>query len=385
MADGSEVPAVVMAFDAVEQADRRVAGLSVVARQFLACIQAGLSRITVVLPAGSQLDKRTIADIERLRSGHAAVRIVDRPPPEFPGSTLHFLRPLRLVRPDTLLDFAQSECAFLTFQGEPVVVRTGAAASAAAEAPADTVIALDRPGASHRVLCQCGKPMDGLISRYLNRPVSRRISGLLLRIPGARPMHATAMTAVLAIGMFAALLSGGQWGLVLGGVLYQAASVVDGVDGEMARATARSSRLGAAADSLIDMATNLGFLLGIALYAIRAGDGAAAMAGVVALVAIPIGLALIGATALGRGEPLGFDLVKRRITAPASGGSAWMRRLGRVGVILTSRDCYALIFSLLAVCGLVRAILFLVALAAVLWLAVVLFVIAAPRPRDDPA
>lgn len=383
MTDGVELPTVVIAFDDVAQADRRIAGMSVLGRQLMACFQAGMSRIGVQLPAGSRLDRRTLEDLERLGGGDVAVRVVEGPVPESPGDTLHLLRPLRLLRSDVLRQFARSGSASLTCRGETLIARTGLAASGAGEAPTDAVIALERPGASHRVLLQCGKPMDGLISRYLNRPVSRRISGVLLRIPGARPMHATAVTAVLAIGMFAALLSGGPWGLALGGLLYQAASIVDGVDGEMARATARSSRLGAAADSLIDMATNLAFLLGVALHVFRTGDMAAVHAGVAALLTIPVGLALIGATALARGEPLGFDLVKHRISAPGSGTTGWRQRLGRLGIVLTSRDCYALIFSLLAVAGLASAILFLVALAAVIWVAVVLVVLAGLWFGDD--
>lgn len=373
MADGVELPTVVIAFDDVGHADRRVAGLSVLGRQLMTCIQAGFSRIAIVLPAGSRLDDRTIEDLDRLRSPDLAVSVADRP--ETGVDALHLQRPLRLLRPATLSQFAHSDCAALTCQGETIVVRTGPTASGTREVLADAVIALERPGASQRVLRQCGKPMDGLVSRYLNRPVSRRISAVLLRIPAARPMHATVLTAALAIGMFAALLSGASWGLVLGGLLYQAASIVDGVDGEMARATARSSRFGAAADSLIDMATNLAFLLGVAVHASRVGDLTAVHAAMVALLLIPLGLALIGATALGMGESLGFDLVKRRITAPGSGGSAWKRKLGRLGVILTSRDCYALIFSLLAVCGLASIILFLVALAAAIWIVVVLVVL----------
>lgn len=383
MANGGELPAVVIAFDDVAEADRRIAGMSVLGRQVMTCIQAGLSRVTVHLPADARLAKRTIEDLGRLRRDDSEVRLVDGPLPEFPGDTLHSVRPLRLLRPDLLLHFARSGGASLTFQGESIVARADPTASGAMEVPADAVIALERPGASHRVLLQCGKPMDGLISRYLNRPVSRRISGVLLRIPDARPMHATAMTALLAIGMFAALLSGGPWGLALGGLLYQAASIVDGVDGEMARATARSSRLGAAADSLIDMATNLAFLLGVAIHAFHTGDMAAVHAGIAALLTIPVGLALIGATALARGEPLGFDLVKHRISAPGAGNAGWRQRLGRLGVILTSRDCYALVFSLLAIFGLARAILFLVALAALIWVLVVLVVLGGLWFRDD--
>ena len=59
---------------------------------------------------------------------------------------------------------------------------------------------------------------------------------------------------------------GGEAGLVLGGLLFHAASVLDGVDGEMARATLRTSPSGATLDSAVDLATNFLFLAGITVH-----------------------------------------------------------------------------------------------------------------------
>ena len=80
-----------------------------------------------------------------------------------------------------------------------------------------------------------GKPGDGLVSRWLNRPISQRITWFVLAIPGIRPIHVTVFNGLLAVPMLLLLLSGQGWGLILGAILYQAASVLDGVDGEMAR------------------------------------------------------------------------------------------------------------------------------------------------------
>jgi CDP-L-myo-inositol myo-inositolphosphotransferase len=53
-------------------------------------------------------------------------------------------------------------------------------------------------------------------------------------------------------------------GLIAGGLLFMPL-VFDGVDGEIARATFRSSPAGAALDTGVDMATNLAFMLGVTI------------------------------------------------------------------------------------------------------------------------
>ena len=112
-----------------------------------------------------------------------------------------------------------------------------------------------------------GKPGDGLVSRWLNRPISQRAHLAGARhLPGIRPIHVTVFNALLAVPMFLLLLFGGHAGLILGAILFQAASVLDGVDGEMARATFRTSAEGASLDSLIDMSINFLFVLGLTIH-----------------------------------------------------------------------------------------------------------------------
>ena len=68
-------------------------------------------------------------------------------------------------------------------------------------------------------LLATGKPRDGIVSRYLNRPVSRAITRLLLRLEAARPGHATVATAILAIAMLGALIGLPEHGAAIGAVL----------------------------------------------------------------------------------------------------------------------------------------------------------------------
>jgi phosphatidylglycerophosphate synthase len=59
---------------------------------------------------------------------------------------------------------------------------------------------------------------------------------------------------------------------VLGGALFQAQSVLDGCDGEIARLTYRFSRLGQWLDSVGDDLTNYAFFLGLAVGQARARE-----------------------------------------------------------------------------------------------------------------
>jgi phosphatidylglycerophosphate synthase len=109
---------------------------------------------------------------------------------------------------------------------------------------------------------RAGKASDGVISRYFNRPISQRISALLAPTP-LRPIHLTAVTAMSALASFAALMTGTASGLVVGCVLFQVTSVIDGIDGEIARVKFMSTSRGAAIDTAVDMAGNILFFIGL--------------------------------------------------------------------------------------------------------------------------
>ena len=168
--------------------------------------------------------------------------------------------------------------------------------------------------------------------------------------------------------MAAALLAGGAPGLVWGGLLFQAASIFDGVDGEIARATGRRSPAGARLDSLIDAACNLAFVGGVALNLGLRGDLVAAGAGAFGLGALGIGLSLIGRRASRLGQPINFDVIKGHVRRDGSRLRAWL-------VWLTMRDFIALAAALALVLGLAHGALLVFSTAALAWLAVTLAIL----------
>jgi choline kinase/phosphatidylglycerophosphate synthase len=112
------------------------------------------------------------------------------------------------------------------------------------------------------------KRADGPIARSLNRRLSRPLSLLLVR-RGVSPTAVTIAGFLLTLVAAAALALGSLWPLALiaGGVLVQLASVVDGVDGEIARASLRASPYGGFLDSVLDRAGDAAVLVGLAVAA----------------------------------------------------------------------------------------------------------------------
>lgn len=108
------------------------------------------------------------------------------------------------------------------------------------------------------------KEHDGIVARLLNRRLSWPVSLLLLRM-GLPPAAATALAfaVALAAGAVLGLGSFSPWALVAGGLLAQAFSVLDGVDGEMARARLRPTPAGAVLDAVLDRAGDAAILAGL--------------------------------------------------------------------------------------------------------------------------
>lgn len=233
------------------------------------------------------------------------------------------------------------------------------------------------PGAARKMLAQAareviaatGKPSDGLVSRTLNRPVSQFCSRLLLTSPSVRPIHATLAAALVGVAMAVSLFLAGLPGLYAGAVLFQLASMIDGVDGEIARATFRSSKLGATLDTASDAATNFAFIGGVAFNLWQRGESPGAEAGFVGLACLVTGLTLLGARSMASGGPLSFDALKHEARARRS-------RIVQALGTLVSRDVYALLLALMILAGLAGIAMVIFALAAGIWLALVLASIA---------
>ena len=361
MARGEAVKAALIEFDSGRAASRRIAGVAAAGRIVRELADAGFTDACLLLPAGEHLSAAAVADLDRLagsmkieiEAGTTAQRLEDHPEPKLLRLQGHRLVPARLLQGAT-----GGEVDVL----DPAIIR------------------LDAPGASAEILRSTGKAGDGPVSHWLNRPVSRCISALLLLIPAARPGHATAGTALLAGLMFAALIAGGAPGLIAGALLYQAASIFDGVDGELARATFRCSPAGAVLDTAVDVATNLLFIIGLALNLGWSGhQNAFGLAGW-GFTMFVLGLSMIAWRSARSEGPFSLDLVKYDYLNRLPG--RLMPAVLRFFTVITSRDFYALASMVLILAGLPMVILYSFAPVTTGW---ILVVIAAGRTMPTSA
>jgi|GEM_PF-551555 len=113
-----------------------------------------------------------------------------------------------------------------------------------------------------RFLYDSGKSQDGLVSRYLNRPISRVVTRLLLRFP-TTPNAWTLLIFSLPIVASLILLYGTYWSFLWGLVLFQVFSVLDGCDGEIARAKFLESERGRQLDDLCDVLSSILLVVGL--------------------------------------------------------------------------------------------------------------------------
>ena len=128
------------------------------------------------------------------------------------------------------------------------------------------------------------KPNDGPISRYVNRPVSLLFSRHLVKLditPNQISLFSFLLS-VLAAGLFAL---GGYLALVLGGVLAQFASIIDGSDGEVARLKYQSSDFGGWFDAVLDRYADAFLLFGLTWHLIaKEGSGLVLFIGFMAII-----------------------------------------------------------------------------------------------------
>lgn len=108
---------------------------------------------------------------------------------------------------------------------------------------------------------------DGFVSRYLNRHISRPIARALTHTP-LTPNQVSFFSLGVAAGSFFSFVYGYH---IIAALLAQASSIVDGVDGDLARAKQMTSAFGGFLDAILDRYADAIILLGLTIWA--AGDG----------------------------------------------------------------------------------------------------------------
>jgi CDP-L-myo-inositol myo-inositolphosphotransferase len=118
------------------------------------------------------------------------------------------------------------------------------------------------PSAERWLLRGSGKSRDGFVSRYLNRPISRAVSQILLKT-SMTPNIWTWLITLFPVAGFFFLVRGDYFGFVVGAALFNVHSILDGCDGEIARAKYLDSERGPGIDAIGDLISLLLFTLGL--------------------------------------------------------------------------------------------------------------------------
>lgn len=115
-----------------------------------------------------------------------------------------------------------------------------------------------------KLIAALGKPEDGVVSRYINRPISKFISRWLAKTPLSANI-ATLLNMIFGIIGAATAAIGGYWPFLISAVIFQLNSILDGTDGEIARLKFQTSKRGQWWDTVADNITYLFYILGVAI------------------------------------------------------------------------------------------------------------------------
>ncbi len=211
--------------------------------------------------------------------------------------------------------------------------------------------ASERRRATRHALLATQKATDGWVSRTFNRPISRACS----RVALAAGLSATGASVVtLALGLVCAGVAAqpGYWAFVGTGVLFQLASVLDGMDGEIARATFTESERGARVDTVVDQLTYLTSFGGMIVGWVREGSGATVL-----WLTLAIGAALVltllraGRFVAAHASNASFVIIDRSVRRAARDTGQATLRLAALLFTLLRRDLFAVLFLAVSLTG----------------------------------
>jgi phosphatidylglycerophosphate synthase len=120
----------------------------------------------------------------------------------------------------------------------------------------------DIPACEKAFLRRAGKPQDGIVSRFINRPISRTISRVLLRYDITASAWTLSML-VLPVASLVVLVRGDYFAFLAGVAIFQVYSILDGCDGEIARAKYLESEKGGRLDTWTDIFGGFIFIFGL--------------------------------------------------------------------------------------------------------------------------
>lgn len=201
------------------------------------------------------------------------------------------------------------------------------------------------------ILRRTEKETDGWVSRNCNRPISRVISFALLRL-GLTASHASFLTLMLGLATAIVAAEPGYVALVFTGVLFQLASIFDGVDGEMARATLTESEAGARLDTIVDQITYIACFGGVTIGWVRqAGELSALWWTLLVGAALVLSLARGGRFVAKHSHNASFVCIDRAVRRAARDTGRATLQLAAAAFTLLRRDVFAMIFFFVSLTG----------------------------------
>ena len=158
----------------------------------------------------------------------------------------------------------------------------------------------------------------GLASLQSPDQPSRQLRFVVALSPAS---HASLLTLLVGLAAAAVGAQPGYVPMLITGVLFQLASVLDGVDGEMARSYADRVGGGRPDHTLVDQATYLACLVGITIGWVCEGSGMQALVWGVVIALALVGSLVRGGLFVSRHAPTASFAVHRRLGAKGCGDS----------------------------------------------------------------
>jgi len=210
----------------------------------------------------------------------------------------------------------------------------------------------DTPEGRRRAFTQlfeaCRKPVDGVVARHVNRHISIFFSKRLVGTP-ITPNMMSVVTFLLGIAAAVFASRGGYVNVLVGAFLFQWNSILDGVDGELARVRFQHSKLGQWLDTVSDDLSNVIFYAGLAIGARALPFGRElALAGYVAIATglLTSAIYYVELVQIGSGDLYAIEWGFDKTPPPGIAGKVLI-----FFRYVVKKDFEILLFVFLAICG----------------------------------
>ncbi len=200
----------------------------------------------------------------------------------------------------------------------------------------DIDTASDLRWAKKKALRDLRSPKDGIVARTINRPLSLAITSVLARF---RPSPNWISGFALLLAVLASIAAGvPRFPAIVAAILIQLVSIVDGVDGEIARANFSDTRFGRLLDGVLDRIGDSLILIGVAL---RAPEGGGSYRLAMALLGAAVGTSLLSMSSKDRLE----------LVTPEDAGSEIAAKEKLIGNLMAGRDGRLLVLAVAVAFG----------------------------------